>query len=94
MKNEKFKSKVGTSPLQTDNDIAFTDEDKANTFNKFYVNVFTWKNLDNVTKVELSSKSNSVTIPDMCITAEAVKRQLKNLNPNKVLDLMAFQHEY
>ena len=41
------------------------------------------ENLDNVPKVEWSSKSNGVTLADMCITAEAVKGQLKYLIPNK-----------
>ena len=69
--NEKLKYKVGTSPLWIDNDIAITDEDKANTLNKFFASVFTWKNLDNVPKVEPSSTSNDVTIADMCTTAES-----------------------
>ena len=52
--NEKLKSKVGISPLQIDNDIAITDEDKANTLNKFFASVFTRENLDNAPKVEPS----------------------------------------
>ena len=48
--NEKLKSKVGLSPLQIGNDIAITNEDKANTLNKFFASVFTWKNLHNLDK--------------------------------------------
>ena len=50
----------------------------------FFVSVFTWQNLDNVPKDELSSKSNGVALADMRITAEAVKGQFKNLNSNKM----------
>ena len=77
--NGKLKSKFGTCPQQIDNDIAITDESKAYTLNTFFVTVFILKNLDNVPKVELISKSNGVTLP-----AEAVKGQLKNIIPNEV----------
>ena len=63
--NEKLKFTVGISPLWIYNDIAITDEDKANTLNKFFASVFIrFQNLDNVPKVEPSSKSNGVTLAD------------------------------
>ena len=49
--NKKLKSKVGISPVQIDNDIAITDEDKAYKLNEFFAIVFTRENLDNVPKV-------------------------------------------
>ena len=81
--NDKLNSKVGIKPLRFDNDIAIIDVDKANTLDKFFASVLTWKSLDNVPNVEPISKSNDVTLADMCIIAKAVQGQLKNLNPNK-----------
>ena len=84
--NEKLKLKVGINPLWIDNDIAITDEDKANKLHMFFASFFKRKHLDNVPKFEPSSMSNSIILADMCFTAEAVMGQLKNLNPNRVFE--------
>ena len=69
--------------LKEDGSVASTDFDKASTLNNFFSSVFTKENFDDMPSTIEASRSQGITLSDICITPEAVKDKLKKLNPNK-----------
>jgi hypothetical protein len=80
----KIKVNTGISPLNMINGKkATTDEEKADTLNKFFASVFTQEKLDNLPKLDPRSRSNGITLTDIRVSPVAVEQKLKNLNKRK-----------
>ena len=80
----KSKSKVGISPLMDKNGkLSESDQEKANTLNDFFSDVFTREKMDNVPHIETAQWSNGELLKNVEISKESVKLKLNKLNPNK-----------
>lgn len=82
--NSQTKLSSGVSPLQRkDGKIADDNAEKADILNTFFSSVYTKENLDNIPDIEPGSMSDKVTINDVIITEELIKKKLLELNTDK-----------
>ena len=61
--------------------MATTDTEKAETFNKFFTNVFTREDMN--TMPDYPEKDNVIPLTDIVISDEKIEEKLNKLNPSK-----------
>ena len=79
----KLKTKSGISPLNSNGKTVVSDQDKANVLNSFFSSVFTQENLNSLPDIQENSKSMGISLSEIIVTPEAVKRKLRVLDSNK-----------
>ena len=78
------KSDAGICTLnREDGSKAATDQDKAETLNKFFASVFTREDVSSVPPLEEGSRSQGIFISEARVTPTAVEDRLKKLNTKK-----------
>ena len=81
---EKLKTQTGIGTLKKENgDIVTTDDDKANTLNKFFSSVFTREDTTNLPNLNKASRSNGMLLTDVSIHEDIVVKKLKELDVSK-----------
>ena len=77
----KTKSKIPDIKIPDTNDKTTNDQEKAEVFNKYFKEVFTNEDCNNIPKV--NNKTLNSVLKDVVITEEKVLKLLKEMNPNK-----------
>ena len=81
---EKTKSNTGISALiKEDGKFAISEKDKADTLNRYFSTVFTTENITNIPNIEKLSKSKGISMAEIRVTPDAVRKKLKELDAYK-----------
>lgn len=80
---ERAKSNAGISALKTGNGFAVSDDEKAETLNKFFSSVFTLEDTSNIPDLTECQFSNGVSVSEILVTPEAVEVRLRSLDASK-----------